>query len=154
MIEHIKHIVGMISKLSTVLFALTGCVTTGVDLSENGVIRIQTQDSEKITFTSVYARGYGDELLVQAEVRPRELVRYFSPGHLRFTMTDTAGKTLWDLDITGYVSGHHGEGISKMKHASFWLRMPMIPPSGSVLTVSHHESEENDVENSENMREP
>jgi len=134
----------MMAVLFTALLA--GCATNGVNLAANGTVRIQVESAAHVEFADVYVRQYADELLVHAQVRPREAVKFFYPGHLRFVMTDGNGGTLWDLDVTRYRGGHHDHGANKMKHASFWVRMPFVPPTGSVLTVSQHTREGEDAE--------
>lgn len=125
-------------KVVLLVALLTGCATIGVDLSENGTVRLDVRNASHVEFTNVYVRQYTDELMVHAELRPRDAVKFFYPGHLRFVMTDADGKTLWNLDVTRYTDGHHNDGMSKIKHANFWVRMPFSPPTGSVLTISHH----------------
>ena len=137
-----KQVMKSSRSIVAALFAslFVGCATTAVDLVDNGTVKTQIYNSENVKITGLKVRQYSDELLIHADVRPLAPVRFFHPGHLSFEMKDADGLTIWDLDVTRYSTDSQHHGVSKLKHASFWVRIPLIPPKGAVLVVAHHVS--------------
>jgi len=120
------------------LLSLGACASKGINLIKSGDLRVETNGSNQVKITNVHVKQLEYEVLIHADVRPVKAVRFFSPGHLSFELFTADGHQFFNLDVTRY-SDRHGDGHrSKMKHASFWVRMPLDIPRGSRLVVTHH----------------
>jgi len=125
--------------LVIVVFVLQACATKGIDPTQSGGLTISTVDSKDVSVSNVYVRQFENEILIHADARPTEPVRFFHPGHLSFELFTADGHQFFNLDVTRYTRKHSDGHRSKMKHVSFWVRMPIDLPNGARLTVSHHE---------------
>jgi len=123
------------------LFGLSACANKGINLVKTGAVSVSTHSSGQVEIINVYVKKMENEVLIHADARPTEAVRFFHPGHLIFEMTSADGEQIFNFDITRYTREHNdGERRSKMKHVSFWVRMPIEIPNGAKLAVSHHSS--------------
>ena len=121
---------------------LAGCASKGVNLAKSGDLSVQVQGSDQVKIVNVHARQMGNEVLIHADVKSLKPVRFFSPGHLTFELFSPNGQRYFVLDVTRYTNRHVDGHRSSKKHASFWVRMPLEIPKGSVLKVSHHSRSE------------
>jgi len=127
----------------SIVFGLSACTNKGVNLVKSGAVSVSTHSSGQVEIINVYVKKMENEVLIHADVRPTKAVRFFHPGHLIFEMTTADGKQIFNFDITRYTRKHSdSERRSKMKHVSFWVRMPLEVPSGAKLKVSHHDTSE------------
>jgi len=120
------------------LLSLGACASKGINLVKSGDLSIETSGSNNIKIVDVRVKQLENEVLIHADVKPVKAVRFFSPGHLSFELFMADGNQFFDLDVTRYSNKHSDGHRSKMKHASFWVRMPLDIPKGSKLKVTHH----------------
>jgi len=131
----------------SIVFGLSACANKGVNLVKSGAVSVSTHSSAQVEIINVYVKQMENEVLIHADVRPTRAVRFFHPGHLIFQMTTADGKQIFNFDITRYTRKHSdSERRSKMKHVSFWVRMPLDIPKGSKLQVTHHSRSEHEEE--------
>jgi len=125
------------------LLGLNACANKGINLVKTGAVSVSTYSSEQVEIINVYVRKIENEVLIHADARPTKAVRFFHPGHLIFELTSADGQQIFNFDITRYTREHNdSERRSKMKHVSFWVRMPLEIPSGAKLNVTHHNTKE------------
>jgi len=132
--------------LMVLLSGLSACATKGIDPTDTGDLSISIHDSEDVNIANVYVRQFESEILIHADAKPTSPVRFFKPGHLIFEMIGSDGQQLFNLDVTHYSRKHGESHRSKLKHVSFWVRMPMELPKGASLIVSHHKKKEHNKE--------
>lgn len=119
------------------LLALSGCALFAPTLEDQGIVRIQTEGTERIHFESVnaYAEDEGFEL--------RGTVHRFGPGRSGFI----SGHVDVLLRVAGGAEKETSEvrlvPRSRPRHtgrkAWFVTRFDALPTRGSVLLVTYHE---------------
>lgn len=122
------------------IFTLSACASKSVNLGKTGDISINVSNSESVKIVNVYVKQFEGEILIHADAKPIKATRFFHPGHLSFELIAADGKKYFNLDVTRYTREHNDSGRSKLKHVSFWVRMPMDIPKGSILNVTHHDT--------------
>ena len=134
-------------KILTIIIALVSvsCATTGKDLIDSGDVTIETKDSENVRITNVYVQQKEDDLLIHADVIPKNKVRFFHPEHLHYKFSESSGNVFLDLKLSRYTQETHGKRDTKHKKASFWFRMPMNLPTGTKIHISHHDNHLDDT---------
>jgi len=128
------------ASILILLIGLSACASKSINLVKTGDITVKVFDSGNVNITNVYVKKLEHEVYIHADAKPIKRVRFFHPGHLSFELYTADGHQYFNLDVTRYSRTHNDGGLSKMKHVTFWIRMPLNIPRGSVLKVSHHES--------------
>lgn len=120
------------------VFGLNACASKGLNLVKSGDVKVKVESSGLVKITNVRVKQLENEVLIHADARPVNPVRFFHPGHLSFELFTADGHQYFNLDVTRYSRQHADSQRSALKHVSFWVRMPLDIPKGSILKVIHH----------------
>ena len=124
---------------ASALVALTGCSLFPPTLEEQGIVRIQTQGTDRIHFQSVsaYAENEGFELrgmVVKHRLGGGGIV--LIPGHIDVLMRTADGREQKKLGVQLVPRARPRHTSRK---AYFVVRFDALPTRGSVLVVTYHE---------------
>ena len=133
-----------VSRFARALFAsafvvLSGCSLFPPTLEEQGIVRIQTQDTDRIHFQSVnaYAEDEGFELRGTVVVhRLGGSGTILIPGHIDVSMRTANGREQKKL---GVQLAPRARPRHTRRKAYFVVRFDALPTRGSVLVVTYHE---------------
>jgi len=129
--------------LSMLLIA-SGCSTTNTVQQETG-ITIERIDSNAATISNAYLTYQDGFLSLRGEVKRRLMGRGPIIGHLHVALIDPAGNTLKVADI------NYMRRNIKSSTASFSERLPLDLSHGSIVRITHFNSEHHDNLSSEPM---
>jgi len=124
------------------LLIASGCSTTSTVQQEAG-ITIERVDSSAATINNAYLSYQDGFLSLRGEVKRRLMGRGPIIGHLHVALIDPEGNTLKVADI------NYMRGNIKSSMASFSERLPLDLAHGSIVRITHFNSEHHDNLSSE-----
>jgi len=132
-----RYIASLLLVLTT-LITTGGCSTTSMVQDEKG-ITIERVDSSTATISNVYLTYSDGFLSLRGEVKRRLMGRGPIFGHLHITLIDPAGEILKVADI------NYMRRNIKSSTASFSERLPIDLSQGSIVRITHFNSENHDT---------
>lgn len=116
----------------TMIFMTSGCATMGKNLVHEKMVRVEMVSSQEATVTYVNVIKKGSAVEVSGKLSRRYIGRGPIPGHIDIEVIDQSGTTLEEI------STHYHLHSIKSQHAVFQAKLKKIPPSGSVIRVTHN----------------
>lgn len=134
-------VIGVIATVAICSLMMGGCASKRVNLVDKGLISVEQVPSKKnyyISSSHVYRDA--NDLIVSGKVRRRFNNGLYSRGHVDIAIFSPYG------EILERISAYHTPKIIKRRHraggrkASFKVRIPDVPPQGSVVRIAYHYS--------------
>lgn len=113
-----------------VVLTLSGCATTSGKPERD--INFERVSSERVRVSYANLIHEAGTYTVQGKVSKRYSSRSPAVGHIHVTVIDVSGQALSDTPI------HHIRIGTMSRKASFSITLPITPPAGSTIRISHH----------------
>ncbi|MHC4639805.1 MAG: hypothetical protein ACYTBP_09525 [Planctomycetota bacterium] len=143
----LKLVVVMI--LAILLFIIPGCAANRVDLVDTGVLSLEQHTTGKVYITWADIYEDRDGFVVTGVLRRRDTAGPPVKVHVDITILSPEGKILNEgrsSDI--YIPRRIYRRTQTFKR--FEVSFPGIPPEGSKVTITAHNSPHNNTENNSN----
>jgi hypothetical protein len=123
---------GLVCFLALGVFTLlSGCATTADSVFERA-ISLERVASQHAEVTHVYLVHEDGAFTVRGQLTKRYGMRGTIAGHLHVSVVDSSGEVVSDTRI-GYT-----RRSAQSRTATFFLKLPVEPPHGSTVQISHH----------------
>lgn len=109
---------------------LSGCATY-TDPVREGNLNLECVSSQRAKVGYAYVQEESGKYLVRGTVKKRFARRGSIPGHVHITLIDSSGEVLSDTPA------RYMRKSVKSRSADFHLQLPVEPPIGSALRVTH-----------------
>jgi hypothetical protein len=131
----------MQKRKQTILFFLlayglvaSACAANRINLVERGTVTLERVNARNISVSRAYAFQDGDQLEISGNVK-RLSSSISNGGHVDIAIVSPEGETLEQVS-TCYIPRIIRRRGSR--EAFFSLRLPIIPPEGSMVRVAYH----------------
>jgi len=116
------------------LTILAGCASRHLDLVEQNTVKVEKVSSGNVIIDTVRVHQHQDKMEVEVVVRPKERVMRFVSGDIRVEVVEPGGVVF--TTVNAQAIRPHSDIGSKLQHAHFWCRFPIIPKPGTIIRVT------------------
>ena len=121
--------------LILVITLVSACAGKHLDMVAEGDVRLVLKESDHIDISKVNVHEHKGRTEIEIVVRPKERVRKLTVGAIKVLETRPDGSEQMLVSERAHVD-RHKEG-STMQHAHYFIFIPNVVASGTVLTVSY-----------------
>ena len=127
-----------ISFLLTLIFSvlLIGCTSTKINLVKENFLSVERLQTKRFRILSIHVYQENDHMKISGYVKRDYFYRSYAPGHVDIIVLSPENIVLNKV-ATSYTPHNIRSKGSRTGH--FTVRIPEIPPKGSIIQAIHHE---------------
>jgi len=118
------------------LSVFAGCAATGPYVAYDA-LEVEPVSSAHALVSRVLVRPTETGMVVSGELKPRALLPTALPGDIHIQVFDSSGGKLTEVTTEFH---RFGKANKKLRRYLFSVEVPLAPPAGSTIRVTHQET--------------